>query len=267
MREDIAARYRDMTANPQQIIYSTIPPEDRTDYLPPRGDKSTIPRAYDAADFLLSDAPAHADTNLRRRNRHRSQEGQRSPWPPVIVRTSRRNKTPGGKTAAEKTDSAEPENGNSPPASQAESAANEEDLLTIAMQEQREVRKRRGDKIAERLRKQMLVPCTCGAWIRVHDDKAGKVVRCRQCKQLVNVPNIRRKVEKKEDTPAVAKLAVTWIEGIRFFRLAPTSIVLKPGSIADKFIDADLAVTESHMVVIAFTGGRQEEARTDGEGT
>ena len=259
MREDIAARYRDMTANPQQIIYSTIPPEDRTDFLPPRGDKSTIPRAYAAAEFLLSDGPGAADTHFAPAESASIAGGPAKSVASGDSPDKPRNKTPGGKTAAEKTDSAEPENGNSPPASQAESAANEEDLLTIAMQEQREVRKRRGDKIAERLRKQMLVPCTCGAWIRVHDDKAGKVVRCRQCKQLVNVPNIRRKVEKKEDTPAVAKLAVTWIEGVRFFRLAPTSIVLKPGSIADKFIDADLAFTESHMVVIAFTGGDRKK--------
>lgn len=51
---------------------------------------------------------------------------------------------------------------------------------------------------------------------------------------------------------------MTWIEGIHFFRLAPTSIVLKPGSIADKFIDADFAVTESQIVVIAFYRRGQE---------
>ena len=62
MREDIAARYRDMTSNPQQIIYSTIPREQRRDYLPARGDKSqnTIPQVYDAEDFVLSDDAAQA---------------------------------------------------------------------------------------------------------------------------------------------------------------------------------------------------------------
>ena len=62
MREDIAARYRDMTANPQQIIYSTIPLEQRTDYLPARSNtsKGAIPKAYDAEDFELSDGVAAA---------------------------------------------------------------------------------------------------------------------------------------------------------------------------------------------------------------
>jgi hypothetical protein len=132
-------------------------------------------------------------------------------------------------------------------------------LLSIAMQEERELKKRRGDKIVERQRKMMLMHCTCGAWVRVSEDQAGKVVRCRQCKQPVNVPQIRRKAEKKEDKPVVAKLTVKWIENVQFFRIAPTSIVLKPGSVADKFVDADLAITDSQIVVIAFTGADKKK--------
>ena len=36
MKQEIAARYADLTTNPQKIIYSTIPLEERTDYLPAR---------------------------------------------------------------------------------------------------------------------------------------------------------------------------------------------------------------------------------------
>ena len=104
-----------------------------------------------------------------------------------------------------------------------------------------------------------MLHCPCGAWVRVSETQAGKFVRCSQCKQPINVPQIRRKVEKKADKPAVGKLAVKWIENIRFFRIAPTSIVLKPGSIADKFVEADLAFTDSKIVVIAFTGADKKK--------
>ncbi|MEY3457004.1 MAG: hypothetical protein RL215_161, partial [Planctomycetota bacterium] len=54
MRADIAQRYRDLTTNPQPIIYSTIPPEQRSDFLPPR---AAIPGGSEgeADEFTLSD--------------------------------------------------------------------------------------------------------------------------------------------------------------------------------------------------------------------
>ncbi len=247
MREDIAARYRGMTASRQQIIYSTIPLAERTDYLPPRDDnsKDSVPKAYDAESFVLSDD-----------RKTGSGAAQAAETAPLIHGPDKpQNTTPGGKpTKSETTGAADLASAETPSGPDAGSKPIEGDLLSIALQEEREVEKRRGDKIVERQRKQMLVPCKCGAWIRVNDDQAGKVVRCRQCKQPVNVPQIRRKLIKKEDKPAAAKLALKWIEGVRFFRVAPTSIVLKPGSIADKFIDADLAIADSQIVVIAFTG-------------
>ena len=268
MREDIAARYRDMTTNPQPIIYSTVPAEQRTDFLPPRGDS---PRGrgglvFDAEDFQLSDGAAAfegdsgpAEFELNVTDAAKAETKVDSPDKP-------QTKTPGGKTNSE-VDSATSEASDTSGVAKAETIAEpgaqspvgNEDLLSIAMQEEREVKRRRGDKIADRQRKQMLLPCKCGAWIRVHEDKAGKTVRCRQCKEPVKVPTIRRKVEKKEAAGAAAKIDVTWIEGVRFFRVAPTSIVLKPGSVADKFIEADLAVTDSQLVVVAFTGGDKKK--------
>ncbi|MEJ7595281.1 MAG: hypothetical protein WKF77_27490 [Planctomycetaceae bacterium] len=277
MREDIAARYRDMTTTPQQIIYSTIPLADRTDYLPARNDKSkgAIPKAYDAEDFELSDGVAGTRADSAQADFELDAGPPAKPAPPVSAATPTASKAPaapadgpdkpqhktaGGKsTTAEKTDAADSASAETTSGPAAKSQANDDDLLSIAMQEEREVKKRRGDKIVERQRKMMLMHCTCGAWIRVSEDQAGKVVRCRQCKQPVNVPQIRRKVEKKEDKPAVVKLAVKWIENVRFFRIAPTSIVLKPGSVADKFIEADLAITDSQIVVIGFTGAEKKK--------
>jgi len=276
MREDIAARYRDMSATPQQIIYSTIPLAQRTDYLPARNNtaKGEIPRAYDAEDFELSDGVAGTASDLAGAEFELSPSAKSQPARPAAAASTTsktpaapadgpdkpQNKTPGGKpTMSEATGAVDSAPAGTSSKSLAKPNANDDDLLSIAMQEERELKKRRGDKIAERQRKMMLMHCTCGAWIRVSEDQAGKVVRCRQCRQPVNVPQIRRKAEKKEDKPVVAKLAVKWIENVRFYRIAPTSIVLKPGSVADKFVEADVAITDSQIVVIAFTGADKKK--------
>jgi len=276
MREDIAARYRDMTSNPQQIIYSTIPLEQRTDYLPAR-DKAAggaIPKVYDAEDFILSDDSAKASPAVPDKSAERSTPSAppRAPQSqtPVDGPNKPETKTSGGKPdssqsggATKAADSANADETNAvrsaDTAATSKPAVGDDDLSSIAMQEEREVRKRRSEKLAERQRKQMLIPCSCGAWIRVLEEQSGKTVRCRQCKQSVLVPQIRRKAEKKEEKAATPKLSVNWIEDVRFFRLAPTSLVLKPGSVADKFIEADLAITDSQIVIIAFTGAEKKK--------
>lgn len=283
MREDIAARYRKMTANPQQIIYSTIPAHQRTDYLPARDadNKNAVLKAYDSEGFVLSGSsdspnskPAHEDGfelgSGTTKSKPALQPAASAPKTDSTRATMQvdgpdkpKETTPGGAAANE---APAPADGTGTPATEAPSKTGrgtkggEDDLLSIAMQDEREVKKRRSDKLAERKQKQMLVPCACGAWIRVHESQAGKTVRCRKCKQPVVVPQIRRKAEKKKaEKSAAASIDVTWIEGVRFVRLAPTSIVLKPGSVADKFIEADLAITDSQIVVVAFSGGDKKK--------
>ena len=273
-REDIAARYRDMSATPQQIIYSTIPLGQRTDYLPARNDtsKGEIPKAYDAEDFELSDGFADTRDDSSPAEFELEANPKAQPSRPVSVSVSAVSQVPAEPTDGPDKPQQKTPGGRPTPASTRNSAsaetsattggklnATDDDLLSIAMQEERELQKRRGDKIADRQRKMMMLHCPCGAWVRVSETQAGKFVRCSQCKQPINVPQIRRKVEKKADKPAVGKLAVKWIENIRFFRIAPTSIVLKPGSIADKFVEADLAFTDSKIVVIAFTGADKKK--------
>ena len=274
IREDIAARYRDMSATPQQIIYSTIPLGQRTDYLPARNDtaKGEIPKAYDAEDFELSDGFADTRDDSSPAEFELEANPKAQPSRPVSVSVSAVSQVPAEPTDGPDKPQQKTPGGRPTPASTRNSAsaetsattggklnATDDDLLSIAMQEERELQKRRGDKIADRQRKMMMLHCPCGAWVRVSETQAGKFVRCSQCKQPINVPQIRRKVEKKADKPAVGKLAVKWIENIRFFRIAPTSIVLKPGSIADKFVEADLAFTDSKIVVIAFTGADKKK--------
>ncbi|MEY3457914.1 MAG: hypothetical protein RL215_1071, partial [Planctomycetota bacterium] len=134
-----------------------------------------------------------------------------------------------------------------------------DDLLSIALEEQRDDRRRRNERLAERQKRQMLVPCSCGSWVRVHEDSAGKAVRCRKCGNAIQIPEIRRKTtEKKDEKPAV-QLNVTWISDVWFHQIAPGSVTLKPGSAAPQHTEADLALTPAGIHVIAFSDGDRKK--------
>jgi hypothetical protein len=272
MREDIAARYRDLTNNPQKIVYSTIPIEERTDYLPARHQLSSgaRPVVYDADGFSLSDDVLKSGDEFvvpaSDRAGQTAVSGAAAEMPASPPGPDKpRSVTPGGKPSAETTGSATTESAAEAAAPRSRSASTDsgtvdpEDLLSIAMQEEREGRRRRGEKIAERQKKQMLVPCSCGAWIRVLEDQAGKVVRCRQCKNAVQVPEIRRKTDKKDAKATVPQLAITWINDVWFHSVNPTALVLKPGSLTDKHTEADIALTDSGLHVVTYGGDKKKK--------
>ena len=267
MREEIAQRYRDLTTNPQPIIYSTIPPEQRTDFLPPR---AAIPGGAndDADEFTLSDdvashvmdsgfagqtaAPAPASA---------SSEGPDKP----------RTTTPG--PAAKSEGSAKPsdlpsekpaaagpnESAKEPSRPSKTSGSPSDDLFSIAMQEQRDDRKRRTERLAERQKKRMMVPCTCGAWVGVYEDSAGKSVRCRKCGTSVQVPEIRRKAVEKKEEKAAVQVNVTWISDVWFHAIAPGSVTLKPGSAASLHTEADIALSPLGIHVVTFSDGDKKK--------
>ncbi len=277
MRADIAARYKDLTNNPQKIIYSTIPLEERTDYLPARNDSTGAKQTIlDADEFTLSDdlqlnsvleaappadlppSPASATPALDGPDKPQATTpGGSAPKSTAITPASASGST------EEKSDPEKADAGKSAKAefleSRRKAGSSDDDLLSIAMEEQRESRKRRGERIAERQKKQMLVPCACGTWLRVHEDMAGKTVRCRQCKQPIVIPEIKKKASEKKEEKAAPSLDVTWINDVWFHVLAPTSVVLKPGSLVDKHTEADLALTAAGLHIVAFAGADKKK--------
>lgn len=277
MRADVAARYRDLTNNPQKIIYSTIPLEERTDYLPARNDAAgEKQRILDADEFTLSDdltlgsvldaAPPADPPGSPFAPQSAAADGPDKPQtttPGGAAAKATAGSSPAAEAPTEKSEADKADAAKSAKAefleSRKKAAGNDDDLLSIAMEEQREVRKRRGERLAERQKKQMLVPCTCGTWLRVNDDMAGKTVRCRQCKQPIVIPEIKKKASEKKDEKAAPSLDVTWITDVWFHVLAPTSVVLKPGSLVDKHTEADLALTSAGLHIIAFTGGDKKK--------
>ena len=289
MRADVAARYRQLTTNPQPIIYSTIPPESRKDYLPPRAESRAeqSSKAVDNDDFKLGSGvnsvesgdfeidsgvkPATAPVALPKA------PAAASPAKPVapIDGPDKPESTP---HVSGKSKGAPPASDATPPAAVAtasstaetpatatsRSKGSEDDLLSFAVEEQREGKKRRNQKNAERLRKQVLVPCTCGAWIRVNEDQAGKTLRCKQCKQPVVVPGLKKKAEKQEKPAAKAETVeqktISWIDDAWFHILSPAALVLKPGSLTGKHTEVDIALDSSGLHVLTFSGTKKKRS-------
>jgi len=290
MRADVAARYRDLTTKPQPIIYSTISPENHTDFLPARAIASDFVnhKALDSEDFQLGSrlqtmsaaaAPVPASDfeigggfALSPSNKGlKAPEPARAPASDAgrnasAKETKAKAKAAEAESAAEKAEAApvadapvaKPTGGGS-----SRAARDDQDLFAIAIEEQQEVKKRRGQKTAERLRKQILVPCSCGAWIRVNDDQAGKSVRCKHCKQAVVVPGLRKKSEKPDAKASAKKVkgqasgskkSVAWLDDVWYHVLSPATLVLKPGSLTGKHVDVDVAMTESGLQMLTFSG-------------
>lgn len=276
MRADIAKKYHDLTTNPQPIIYSTIPPEQRSDFLPPRAGMASG-GAQDADEFTLADdlvpsagstafaTPAPPATPVPGRDQGKPVAADGPDKPQTVTGKGTADTAPsaaGLKSTDEKSQSAAAPgtaDASKPTPTARPGKPASDDLLAIALQEQRDDRRRRNERQAERQKRQVLVPCTCGAWLRVNEEFAGRVVRCRQCRNPIPIPEIRRKVvEKKEDKPAV-QVKVSWISDVWFHVIAPGTVTLKPGSAATQHTVADLALTPEAVHIVSFSGGEKKK--------
>lgn len=298
MRADVAARYRQLTTNPQPIIYSTIPAEKRKDFLPPRAESKadSSKRVVDNDDFKLG-----SGVNSIEADDFEVGSGVKPVKPPLAPAKRLAVPTPVNQVDVNQADGPDkPENttkvtdkskasGTAPDtnpsgtAGAADIAADatatapapvqatsrnrggEDDLLSFAVEEQKEGKKRKNQKNAERLRKQVLVPCTCGAWIRVNEDQAGKILRCKQCKQSVVVPGLKKKAEKQEKPVAKVEAAavqktVSWIDDAWLHVLSPAALVLKPGSLTGKHTEVDIAFDNSGMHILTFAGMKKKRS-------
>lgn len=289
MRADVAARYRQLTTNPQPIIYSTIPPESRKDYLPPRAESKAdeSAKAIDNDDFKLGSgvnsvdsgdfeidggvkpaaappAPPKTPAAASPAKPVAPVDGPDKPESTTQVSGKSKVVTPTADATLPGTAAAATSTAETPASPPSRSKGSEDDLLSFAVEEQKEGKKRRNQKNAERLRKQVLVPCTCGAWIRVNEDQAGKTLRCKQCKQPVVVPGLKKKAEKQEKpaakVEAVEQKSISWINDAWFHILSPASLVLKPGSLTGKHTEVDIAFDNSGLHVLTFAGTKKKRS-------
>lgn len=236
MREDVAQRYAEMTAQPQAIIFSDIPIEQRTEMMPARGDGGV----FDADDdddggFSLQE------------NEFELSAGAIAPAAEVPAQAAK----PQAPAAEQPADTGQSDEQKLQKKAAEPAEEQEDDLFKIAVADERETRKRKRQKLQDARRQKILLPCTCGAWIRVHTDQAGRVVKCRKCKTPVVVPELKQKKKgrKKESAP---QIRISWLDDVRLHEVQPTDVVLKPGSLEKSFGVADLVFHESGLYVIRY---------------
>ena len=294
MREDIARRYQQLATTPQKIIYSDIPPEKRTDYLPPRvvaGSQSEKVVADADAGFTLKGAKSvdgfRPDADFTLDNSVlKVSSGINVPQvsvPQVNAPESKtcnvedgpdkpKSTTPGGAVkedsshasarnngdAAATADTADPSAANAQPGhvkNTAASSGDADDLLSIAMAEEKESDEKKG-RGGRGTVTQILIPCPkCSNLVRASEQQAGKKVRCPKCKGPVAIPAIpapkpRRKA-KASSQPKVS-VNVTWLSDAWLHVFSPTSVVLKPGSMAEPHSMVDIAVTEAGVFLVSY---------------
>lgn len=272
MRKDVEARYEAMQASPQQIIFSQVPKDERTELLTGRHDERKGDKIFDAQDdsdfeFTLrsgDNSQPQDEFELDTSSPSAAPKTPAAEIPKVAAPTPTPSATPAqtpappvkDAPAADKVPATEPSQ--QPPAEDKKPPGeiDAEDLVGIALQDQKETRNRKKKKVEEARSKRILMPCgRCGAWIRVHQDQAGQTLRCRQCKFPFVVPQMKKKeraAKGKKGAPAAPRIDVKWLDDVRFHVVVPTSIVLKPGSMEKTAESVDLAFHQTGLHVLNY---------------
>ena len=292
MRKDVEARFKEMQSMPQQIIFSDIPKEERTEYLnaEERAREGYRAKVFDAdeSEFSLRAgeedgfelntgtsgmAPAtHSGQTVAQREARAGQpvtsKTPAAEIPVVSAKVAAAATTPvNGKVEdSSKAGNTAESDGEKSKAASDKSAATEpkkaleefnvDDLVGIAMQDQKETKRRKRDKIKEARKRRILLPCSCGAWVRVREDQGGRMVRCTQCKKPLIVPMMKKK-EKAEKVEAVSQVDVTWINDLHMHVVTPTQISLKPGSLQKAFEPVDVCFHASGVFLVKYTAPKK----------
>ena len=279
MRADVEAKYREMTAKPQAIIFSDVPAEQRTEMLPARDKSADAREMFDAeeeddAEFTLNhlpaggasggeielDSPAPAAAVPQApapAEKPASPEESGEPVPADTTGTA--PSTPADSVSA-------PDKGNDKPdAKDSEEQAspgdiNDDELLGIAMQDEKDVKRRQRVKAKQSHRKRILLPCSCGAWIRVREDQGGRTLRCRQCKNPFIVPEIKKKEKSPQEASGATapQIKIGWIENLQLHVITPTDVVLKPGSMEKSFEHVDGVFHESGLYLVKYAAAAKK---------
>ena len=286
MRKDVEARYEQMQASPQRIIFSDVPADQRTELLEHRHDDRNAKSVFDAQDendfdFTLRDGDTQDGTDdddfeLTPPMAQPSPAAKQVPSSPAVpkppvavtptekaaptVETTKAAEAPASEsrtTGDQSSDAEKPAAKINPEADKKKAPVDfdADDLVGIAFQDHKETQKRKKQKVEESRSKRILMPCTrCGAWIRVHQDQGGRTLRCRQCKVPFIVPMMKKK-EKSSNAAkgkAAPQIDVSWLDDVRYHIVVPTAIVLKPGSMEKTSETVDLAFHESGLHVLKY---------------
>ncbi len=271
MRKDVADKYAEMLAAPQKIIFSDQPDGPQEELIPARitskgqevydavGDddgfqlgadvasKFQQPANAEQADEFQLDAVQPAPIQQIGSSTAPAPDTDHSTPAAEIKEVAEASEAPANENAASEQAAVEPAD------SPDKKDLNSEDFLGLALSEAKETQQRKRRKLEQSRRRRILVPCsTCGAWIRVHQDQAGRTVRCQKCKTPFVVPQIKKKEKPQGDKTKAAGFTVDWLEDVSMHVVNPTDIVLKPGSLEKDTQPADITFHDGQMHVIKF---------------
>ena len=261
MRDDIAQRYQQLTTAPQKIVFSDVAEEHRTAFIGPRPELSAASaRAVSSETEFSMGAGVGNAADSAGSAAAASQNPATADVTPVAVGTAVELpavERPAVERPAAGTDSS----GNGRSAATADSAAtaaapvaaDADELLSIAIQEQKESARRR--KASGIPLVQIIMPCpACGALVRTTEEFSGKLAGCQKCGTMVLIPVIDSPApkEKKLRKKVSPSRPLTWLTDGWLHSFLPTSLVLKPGSMADNHVLTDIALTESALFVVQY---------------
>lgn len=277
MRADIARRYEQLTTAPQKIIFSDIPIEERTDFLPPRASLSPTDRPSGELSedgFVLSGHSTNPSTSSSGDSEFTLDadlvaKAPAPAAPPTAGGPPGLTPPPSGKASAAfesvaGSSAAAADNGSAAAKQKSDDAdkhsAEADDLLAIAMQEQNETGlRKKAQKKSSGPKTQIIISCpSCSNLVRTTDEYAGRRVRCPKCKKAVPIPAIKTPVRKKVATRSDKKadepprLNVTWMNDAWLHTFAATSVVLKPGSMKDQHQLVDIALADSGLFILQY---------------
>lgn len=308
IRQDIAETYEKMLDAPQKVVYSAV--DD--DALPSlvEADNDEVAEADDfvlgdGLNFLSPDQAAHQKAVLEK-------EFESEPLPDISqadldkavaqatakAEAGRDSKSDdetyglGGDKDDDKPAEASPDSGLAAKKKQEEAEADSDDdsdaddepppstgdpLLDIAVQEEREAKKRlrKAKKEKAKARREsgamagfVSVFCPNGHRIQVEEKFRGLTGRCPKCKSMFLVPALDWEAGKRaEQEAAEAEKKVSrygeWALDLHLHKLDPGKLKLKPGSLAGTFQEADICYTEGAMLLIVH--GKQNAGLFVGE--
>ena len=266
MRQDIAQKYESLIQDPQLITFSDIPPDERTETIPARRGQlhsGGYARIYEAddTDFKLQGYDDHKDDFALETDSLLASHAQTAvPATAPDGPDQPKSKTPEADpvsavreqvSADETRDDAGQTSDESTASADSPMDADAGDLLAIALTQEREIGRRKRDYMATAQRQRILIPClSCGAWVRIREEQAGRTLRCRNCKSPIKVPAIRRRRKKVEkDTKPL--IAVDWLDDVHLHLIRPEDVTLKPKSLAGSFVPADAGFFTDGLALIA----------------
>jgi len=262
MNAELEQRYMAMQANPAPTIFSEVPASE----ISSMDDVGTDDDDDDGG-FSL-----HAGVQSTRSTMSPPIAPASAPATPEVVEDEENDDFPGGPV---ETPPAGPSSGETPRQPSAPESAlphsvatGGDALLDIAMQEERELKKRsKGKRLAGPVKTAgggLIIYCPYGCRVEVKEQHRGMTGRCPRCAAPFIVPIDPPQYRKSEATTG-EKTAVStsseklqvWISDLHLHVVEPEKLKLKADSLLKDFVEADIGFAPEYLVVavLAKKGG------------